>query len=164
MGNYFFVSPTYLGVWVLGVESIPIFINIRWPVMSSFNFFMLTPFTHCHGLYFLIGFFFCKHAPCVLTFWCVSCVTIPSPQNQWNRMHTVIFVINENFSIFNIGNNTNIKGKKINGLYCSMPRNTYPPSNQRTVQSSLPSVYNKFVFIKLTFFMLQNNVKLKLWY
>ena len=104
-------------------------------------------YTHRFISCFRLGVFFSKHMPSVLSSWYVVCGTIPSTSLEWNSMNTLIFVINKDLSFLYISHHTNTEGKKIKSLGLSMPRNTYPPSYQRVVQSSFYCIYNKIIFI-----------------
>ncbi len=114
----------------------------------SWNWSKLRPlYTHRFISCFCFGVFFRKHTPSVLSSWYVVCGTIPSTSLEWNSINTLIFVINKDLSFFYISHHANIEGKKIKSLGLSMPRNTYPPSYQRVIQSSFHCIYNEIMFI-----------------
>ncbi len=104
-------------------------------------------YTHRFICCFCFGVFFCKHTPSVLSSWYVICGTIPSTCLKWSSRNTLIFVINKDLSFFYICHHANIKCKKIKSLCLSIPRNTYPPSYQRVIQSNFHCIYNKIIFI-----------------
>ncbi len=114
----------------------------------SWNGSKLTPsYTHRCISCFCLGVFFSKYMSSVLSSWYVVCGTIPSTSLEWNSMNTLIFVINKDLSLFYISHHANIEGKKIKSLSLSMPRNTYPPSYQRIIQSRFHCIYNEIMFI-----------------